>query len=67
MPNIEAQMITKLRALKALWEEQYSKHAEGGRWAMAGFALQGNFFLLRFFKGLVEGDVNRNGVSFRYS
>ena len=56
MPNEEAQTITDLQAsLKTLWEKQYPKRAKGGRWAMAGFALQGNLFLLRFFKGLAEG------------
>lgn len=43
------QIRTKLRAL---WQEHETKRAWGGRWTIAGIALQTHVFLLRFFEGV---------------
>jgi len=50
--------LTTLRQqLRELWETLYPRRASGGRWALAGFALQSHIFLLHFFQGVVDGRV----------
>jgi hypothetical protein len=41
-----------LGSLLDQWKKQFPKRASGGWWALAGFALQTNVYLLRFFKQL---------------
>src|SRR5256885_12976202 len=43
-----------MRELLDQWKKQFPKRASGGWWALAGFALQTNVYLLRFFKQLLN-------------
>ncbi len=48
---------SELQKLIRLWKENYKSRAMGGWWALAGFSLQMSTFLLKFFTGIKEGNI----------
>lgn len=51
----ETDLTVLRRRLGELWREKHLHHDMGGRWSMAGFALQSQLFLLSFFSGIKDG------------
>ena len=52
-----------LQRLLECWHQAHKKRAEGGWWALAGFTFQANVYLLRFFRGLQDKNVEPGALA----